>query len=530
MVADDPRGSQVKGPRAIFIGMPGAGKSTVGRRVACALGVDFRDSDELVAAREGRSVSAIFAADGEGVFRELEADAIEWAIEEFDGVLALGGGAVLHPRTRKLLANQHVILIEATDEELTRRVSRSRTVRPLLRANPRQEIMRLRRQRSTLYHRVASYVVLSDARPVARVVEEVVDHLKAPYRRISVGASYDVVIGSALVSQIVKLAATKASALVVYSPDVERYAQPIITELKISDIPVARFIVPPGEQCKTSEVLLDGWRAAGAAHIGRDGVVIAVGGGATTDLGGFLAATWLRGVDVIHVPTTLLAMVDAAIGGKTGINTAHGKNLVGSFHPPYGVFCDLDALGTLDEAEIRAGMGEVAKCGMIADTEILRLIMEAENATDLAAARFELIARSVQVKADVVAADLRESGQREFLNYGHTLAHAIESASSYTVRHGEAVAIGCVFAAALAEAVGVAPAGIAAQHREILTKLGLPISYSGVSRGQLLGIMASDKKVRGSRLRFVVLSDLGSPQILQPEPDLLDVAFDEVGL
>lgn len=515
------------GPRAIFIGMPGAGKSTVGRRVAAALGLDFRDSDELVAARTGRSVAAIFDSEGEAAFREIEADAIEWACREFDGILALGGGAILHDRTRRLLSDQHVILIEATDEELTRRVSRSRTVRPLLRADPALQIRNLRRHRSTLYHCVANYVVLSDARPVARVVDEVVNHLEAPYRRIAVaGQDYEVVIGHALASDVVKLAATKSRALVVFDEDVERYAQPIITELTISDVPTATFRLPSGEEAKTAQVLERGWRAAGEAHIGRDGVVIAVGGGATTDLGGFLAATWLRGVSVIHVPTTLLGMVDAAVGGKTGINTEHGKNLVGAFHPPLGVFCDLDTLATLDPAELRAGMGEVAKCGMIADREILTII----EAGDADAQRFALISRSVQVKADIVSGDLRESGRREFLNYGHTLAHAIEASSGYRVRHGEAVAVGCVFAAALSEAAGVGPAGLAEHHRRILSMLGLPTTYAGASREELVNIMFSDKKVRDGKLRFVVLRELGAPEILFPTPGQLEAAFAEVGL
>lgn len=519
-------------PRAIFIGMPGAGKSTVGRRVARTMGLGFKDSDDLIVKREGKSVEDIFATLGERGFREAEADAIEWAINEFDGVLALGGGAVLHERTRHMLADQHVVLIEATDEELTRRVSRSRTVRPLLQNNPSQGIQRLRRERSTIYHSVASYVVLSDARPVARVVDEVVDHLNSSYARIPVRGDvpYDVVIGHDLVNEVVRLACTRATSLVVFSEDVRRYAQPIITALTIADIPVAAYVVPSGEESKTAEVIIDGWRAAGDAGIGRDGVIIAVGGGATTDMGGFLAATWLRGVAVIHVPTTLLAMVDAAVGGKTGINSDHGKNMVGSFHPPIGVFADVNTLSTLDPKEVRAGMGEVAKCGFIADAEITRLIMESEDRISVGD-QFELIARSVRVKSDIVSSDLRESGQREFLNYGHTLAHAIELSSNYAVRHGEAVSIGCIFAAALAEAAGLAPAGLAHHHREVLDKLELPTSYTGVSREQILKIMGSDKKVRDGKLRFVVLRELGEPEIMvAPTDEQLDAAFEEVGL
>ncbi|MFP7696088.1 3-dehydroquinate synthase [Trueperella sp. LYQ143] len=517
---------------AVIIGMPGAGKSTVGRHAAQNLGVEFADSDELIVKRYRRSVPQIFAELGESGFRRIEAETIAWACEHFSGILALGGGAVLHPDTRQMLAGQRVILIEATDEELIRRVSKSRTVRPLLKHNPAQAIRKLRRERSTIYHRVASHVVLSDAHPVAHVVDEVVKLLEKDVCRIEVGGPrpYDVIIGHNLLSYVVRQAAQYANTLVVYSEDLQEYARELSTELTIADIPHAQFRIPTGERCKTVDILAAGWHAAGQAGISRDGVIIAIGGGATTDLAGFIAATWLRGIAVIHVPTSLLAMVDAGIGGKTGINVEHGKNLVGAFHPPAAVICDVDTLSTLPEAELRAGMGEVVKCGFIADPVITEIVMRPDF-TMRGPELMELIVRAVRVKAEVVSEDLHEQGRREILNYGHTLAHAIELSSHYTVRHGEAVAIGCVFAAELASAAGIAPPELTNMHREVIQRVGLPISYHGVSRHELLAIMHADKKVRKGQLRFVVLDDVAKPRIMtNPHRDLLDAAFAGVGL
>jgi 3-dehydroquinate synthase len=260
-----------------------------------------------------------------------------------------------------------------------------------------------------------------------------------------------------------------------------------------------------------------------------------VGGGATTDVGGFVAATWLRGVRVVHVPTSLLAMVDAAVGGKTGINTAAGKNLVGSFHEPAGVLCDLRMLDTLPRADFIAGLGEVIKCGFIADPEILRLI-ETTDPADLTPASpvtREIIERAIQVKIDVVTADLKETGGpdghpgREVLNYGHTMAHAIERATDYATPHGEAVAIGCCFVADLAARAGALPQDVADRHRTTFGRVGLPTGFAGASYEDLRAAMAVDKKSRGSTLRFVVLDDLAKPRVLAgPSEDDLRAAYD----
>jgi 3-dehydroquinate synthase len=239
----------------------------------------------------------------------------------------------------------------------------------------------------------------------------------------------------------------------------------------------------------------------------------------------------------VHVPTTLLAMVDAAVGGKTGINTDAGKNLVGAFHEPAGVLCDLALLESLPREELVAGLGEVVKCGFIADPEILRLV-ETTDPDDLVPSSpvlRELVERAIQVKIDVVVADLKETGGtgghpgREALNYGHTLAHAIERAEGYTIRHGEAVAIGCVFVAELAHRAAALPAELVERHRTAFGRVGLPTGYDATPFDRLLATMRVDKKARGDRLRFVVLDDVGRPTILTgPSEDDLRAAYEAI--
>jgi 3-dehydroquinate synthase len=296
--------------------------------------------------------------------------------------------------------------------------------------------------------------------------------------------------------------------------------------------------LPDGESAKTAGVVADCWERLGAAGFTRSDAVVTVGGGATTDVGGFVAATWLRGVRVVHLPTSLLGMVDAAVGGKTGIDTGAGKNLVGSFHEPAGVLCDLDLLATLPAAELVSGLGEVVKVGFIADPEILALVeKDPAAATDPASdVLAELVERAIRVKADVVAGDLRETGGadghpgREVLNYGHTLAHAVEKVSGYAVRHGEAVSIGMVYVAELARLAGRLDDETAARHATVLASVGLPTTWSGASFDELLAVMRVDKKARGTTLRFVVLDGLARPAVLTgPSEELVRAAFAPVG-
>jgi len=351
--------------------------------------------------------------------------------------------------------------------------------------------------------------------------------------RVATGAPYDVVVGAGVVDRLPGLLGEGVVRVGLVFPEDLPGPAVGVRDLLAASYDVLDLPVPPGERAKTAEVATDCWEALGTAGFTRSDAVVVVGGGATTDLGGFVAATWLRGVRLVHVPTTLLGMVDAAIGGKTGINTTAGKNLVGAFHEPVGVLCDLDLLATLPEAELRSGLGEVVKCGFVADPEILRLVEEYGVPPVGSAVLRELVERAVRVKADVVAGDLRETGgdeghpAREVLNYGHTMGHAIEQASDYALRHGEAVAIGCIYVAELARAAGILDDAVADRHAAVLSRVGLPTGWAGASYDDLRARMAVDKKSRGASLRFVVLSDLARPRILtDPPEEQLRAAYD----
>lgn len=286
---------------------------------------------------------------------------------------------------------------------------------------------------------------------------------------------------------------------------------------------------PDGEAQKSVATLESAWNQLGAAGFGRNDCIIGIGGGATTDLAGFLASSWLRGIEWYAVPTSLAGMVDASVGGKTGINTSAGKNLVGAFYSPSAVFISPRFLTSLPDADLAAGLAEVIKCGFISDLKILDLVAAAgvEALRDLGLLE-ELICRAVQVKADVVSQDFKESGLREILNYGHTLGHAIEKQQKYSMRHGEAVAIGMVFAAELAHLSGFISAEAVALHRSILSNIGLPVTYAGPWE-ELRDAMSIDKKSRGGVLRFVVLDALGSVRRLEgPNEEILRQAYERL--
>ncbi len=352
--------------------------------------------------------------------------------------------------------------------------------------------------------------------------------------RIAVGGErpHEIVVGAGVQAELPSLIGPDAATVfVVHAAGLAALARPACDALAQAGYLVHRSAVPDGEAAKEIGVAAGLWSQLAAAGVGRRDAIVAVGGGAVTDLAGFVAATWLRGVRIVLVPTTLLAMTDAAIGGKTAINTAEGKNLVGAFHPPAGVLADVTALGTLPGPEYLSGLAEVIKAGFIADPVILELIESDPAAAAKPGGQHEreLIERAVAMEAAVVSADLREAGPREFLNYGHTLGHAIERAEDYSIRHGEAVAIGMCFAAALGRLTGRLDEQTAARHREILSAVGLPTRYPGGSWARLRQAMAVDKKTRAARLRFVVLNGLARPGILaDPPPELLEQALKEV--
>ncbi|MFD3665483.1 3-dehydroquinate synthase [Streptomyces sp. NPDC058659] len=345
---------------------------------------------------------------------------------------------------------------------------------------------------------------------------------------------YEVLVGRQLLGELPALIGSRAKRVAVIHPEaLAGTGEALRADLADQGFEAVAIQVPNAEEAKTAEVAAYCWKALGQTGFTRTDVIVGVGGGATTDLAGFVAATWLRGVRWIAVPTTVLAMVDAAVGGKTGINTAEGKNLVGAFHPPAGVICDLAALDSLPVNDYVSGLAEIIKAGFIADPAILDLVEEDPEAARTPAGPHtaELIVRSIRVKADVVSGDLKESGRREILNYGHTLAHAIEKNERYKWRHGAAVSVGMVFAAELGRLAGRLDDATADRHRAVLESVGLPLTYRGDQWPKLLETMKVDKKSRGDLLRFIVLDGLGKPAVLEgPDPAVLFAAYGEVAV
>lgn len=354
--------------------------------------------------------------------------------------------------------------------------------------------------------------------------------------RVHAERPYDVVVGRGLLGELGPLLGPSCQRVAVVAPvALSATAEAVREDLVAEGYEAIALEVPNGEEAKTPEVAAFCWSVLGQAGFTRTDAIVGIGGGATTDLAGFVAATWLRGVKLIQVPTTVLGMVDAAVGGKTGINTETGKNLVGAFHEPVGVLCDLTALETLPPHDLVAGLAEAIKCGLVRDPVILDLIREdPDDVRDPDSARLrEVIERAITVKADVVSHDLREeiggSLGREVLNYGHTFGHAIERVEDYRWRHGAAISVGMVFVAELARLGGRLSDNDVAIHREVLESLGLPTTYPAGRWDALLSVMKVDKKARGDLLRFVVLDGIGRPGLLEgPDPALLAAAYAEV--
>ena len=345
---------------------------------------------------------------------------------------------------------------------------------------------------------------------------------------------YQVFVGRDILSEVANHIDGATRVAVIHPQSMQAAAGQLRQSL--SNVESISIEVPDAENAKTSAVLEFCWMALGKAGFTRNDVIISLGGGATTDLAGFVAATWLRGIRVVHVPTTLLAMVDAAVGGKTGINTSEGKNLVGAIYSPAAVICDMNFLDSQSHDDYIGGLAEVIKCGFIRDETILNLIE-----SDMLGAQSpgwdhapEVIARAIQVKADVVGGDLREtlgtSTGREILNYGHTFGHAVERIENYTWRHGNAVSVGMMFVAHLSQLAGRLDEDTVNRHKAILSGVGLPVTYNRATFDQLHDAMRIDKKSRGSKLRFIVLEQVGKPAILEaPDAALLIAAHGKLG-
>ncbi|SJN12399.1 3-dehydroquinate synthase [Leucobacter sp. 7(1)] len=345
-------------------------------------------------------------------------------------------------------------------------------------------------------------------------------------------SNYTITVGRGILGRVPAVLGDRvAKILIVHTPTVGRVATELRDALQERYEQVLLAEVPDAESAKRIEVAAFCWQIMGQADFTRTDAVIGLGGGAVTDLAGFVASTWLRGVSLVQIPTSVLGMVDASVGGKTGVNTTEGKNLVGTFYAPTGVICDLDLAASLPRNEILAGFAEIAKCGFIAEPEILDLLeADVDRATDPASAEFRrLVELAIGVKARVVSEDFREGGLREILNYGHTLGHAIEHAERYQWRHGVAISIGMMYAAELGRMAGALSDAAVDRHRAILSSLTLPLNYPAGRWPGLLATMQRDKKARAGMLRFIVLDEIGKPRVLAGVDDsMLQFAYQEI--
>jgi shikimate kinase / 3-dehydroquinate synthase len=500
----------------VLVGFMGSGKSSAGRGLARLLGTAFADTDEMIEERTGESIASIFERGGEQAFRDLERLVVADALAGPAEVVALGGGAVTDATTRELLstASIDVVHLKLPLGEALERVGDG-TTRPML---SQRDPAELYTERTRIYESVATCTVDVAGRSTAEVATEIADRLGRGQKRVGVSSGsgdYDVIVGRDLLTRLADFLPERVdpeNAFVITHPTLSGLARPAVDSLASRGVRTRVVTVPEGESSKTLEVAehIFSRFAESAAH--RGDLVVSVGGGVVTDLAGFAASTFNRGMPLIHAPTSLLAQVDAAIGGKTGVNLPQAKNLVGSFYPPAIVVADTAALDSLPSDELRSGMAEVVKYGLIADPALLSLL--GDRAGDIlafdAALLEEVVLRSVAIKARIVSTDEHEAGVRAHLNYGHTFGHAVEAASGFEGKHGEAISIGMMAAAHLARVMGRIDEDVVTAHRDALSALGLPMA-ARLDLAELERAWLRDKKFDRT-VRFVLLAGLGRPE------------------
>jgi shikimate kinase/3-dehydroquinate synthase len=485
-------------------GPPGVGKSAIGKLLAAKLGRDFVDTDVLVEERAGMDIPRIFAERGEAEFRRLESElCVELGSNGKRGtVIALGGGALLNPENRTALERHGVIFcLRAPADELLARLGQSGQ-RPLLAGeNPAGRLADLLAARQSLYDSFPEQVSATGRVP-AQVVDDIARRL-AP-RTLIVDAPdlhHSIALGYGLFPQwpalLMKHGLTGGPGVIVTDENLRRVAFNGHSPLPI-------LTLPSGEEYKTLASIRGLYESFLKHGLDRNGVVLAVGGGVIGDTAGFAAATFMRGIRWVNLPTTLLSMVDASLGGKTGVDLPEGKNLVGAFHPPVLVISDPLLLNTLPRAERISGMGEVVKHGVIGDPALFESLE-----SDVAFGSIAQIERAIAVKVRVVEADPFEKGERATLNLGHTIGHGVESVSGYRVRHGEAVAIGMAAEAWLAEKMRLAESGLAARIVYLLKHVGLPVQCPGLDPLAIRTAMSADKKKAGGALKFALPKKVG---------------------
>jgi 3-dehydroquinate synthase len=525
----------------VLVGMMGAGKTTVGKLLARQLGKTFVDSDEEIQRRTGVTIAHIFDVEGEAGFRQRESAMIQELAQRDNIVLATGGGAVIKAENREVLKrNGVVVYLKSTVHDLWQRTRHDRS-RPLLQtADPRGKLQQLFEQRDPFYTEAADLTVHTGKQGVHCLVNGLRRKLEAlmntensadTLQTLTVGLaerSYPIHIGSHLLSHaelLLPYLPKKRAAIVTNTTVAPLYLEAVQQLLECHGVSVVPVILPDGEAYKTSETLNLIYDALLTHRCERSTPLIALGGGVIGDMTGFAAATYLRGVPFIQIPTTLLSQVDSSVGGKTGINHPLGKNMIGAFYQPKVVLADTTTLNTLPDNELRAGIAEVIKYGLIRDLPFLAWLeqnMEKLLARDPEALQYA-IARSCRNKAEVVGADELESGERALLNLGHTFGHAIENGMGYGEwLHGEAVAAGTVMAADLSQRMGWISADDVARVRAIFQRAGLPMVAPALGVEKYLDLMGLDKKVQDGKLRFVLLKALGHAVVTDEAPqDLL---------
>jgi 3-dehydroquinate synthase len=535
-------------------GFSGTGKSLVGKEVARRLHWSFLDTDTEIVKQAGKPIAEIFREDGEGKFRELERETIKKACQQRGIVIAIGGGAVVDPQNCELLAtNGFIVCLEAKPETICRRLfaeaacNPETEVRPLLAVdNPLERIRQLKASRQPCYAK-ADWTIHTDGLSVTQAAEEVIRawRLIRRYAPCNDGdediaclvetatESYPVFVGYGLLDKLgkkMKQAALSGKVTIVSDENVfSFYGSRVERILNGAGFAASSCVVPPGEETKSVDSAVKIYDFLVKHRTERDDIIVALGGGMVGDLAGFVAATFLRGMAWVQVPTSLMAMVDASIGGKVGVNHPEGKNLIGSFYQPSLVLADCETLGTLPQRELTSGWAEVIKYGLTLDGEFLEFLEG--NVGGLAGLEPELlvqaIARSAAIKAQVVSQDEKErEGKRTVLNYGHTMGHGLEAATQYRLfLHGEAVAIGMMGAGKLSQRLGLLPSAGVKRQKALLRRFGLPTSLRTKGRAPKLSLagvtraMELDKKVKKKAILWVLLENIGKAVIRSDVPE-----------
>jgi shikimate kinase/3-dehydroquinate synthase len=532
-----------------LVGLMGAGKTTIGRQLARALGMRFVDSDHEIESRTGASIPWIFEIEGEPAFRRREAEVIRDLTSRRGIVLATGGGAILNDANRALLKERGtVIYLRASINSILARTAHDKN-RPLLQtADPRKKLEELLAQREPLYMEMADLVIDTGRPNVQSMVQTIVNQLDAlacqaapncvtkaqttMIEKILLNVelderSYPIAIGPSLLDDaglLAKYIAGKKVAIISNETVAPLYMERVRAPLLAAGKEVIEVVLPDGEEHKHWESLMKIFDALLANKADRKTTLVALGGGVIGDMTGYAAASYMRGVDFVQVPTTLLSQVDSSVGGKTGINHPLGKNMIGAFYQPKAVIADTDTLETLPARELSAGLAEVIKYGCIIDVPFFDWIeanMELLMARDNGALAYA-IARSCEIKADVVRQDEREGGLRAILNFGHTFGHAIEAGMGYGAwLHGEAVGCGMVMAADLSQRLGFIDQAAVDRIRALVAAAGLPVVAPDLGQQRWLELMEVDKKNEGGAIKFILLDPLGKARITTAPQDVL---------